>query len=222
MNHVVAAIGLVAAGVGITVSFPQVWRLWRSTHALGISYASAVLGLLATSTWLTYGFLIVDPAQMLANVPGIVGAVLIAVLVVRRGRLSPAPALVAAAAWATLVVAGDNAVGAGRVGTLATTVTLVARVPQVWTAFRAPSLAALAPATFVLTVASASLWLTYGVCTHDAPVWTSSTGAMLLSLVILARYRVVESRRVCAEDAGARAGHADRQAADHPVPAVAG
>lgn len=194
MNPIVSVIGLVAAAVGITVSVPQVWRLWRGTTAAGVSHASAVLGVMAGSTWLTYGLLIVDHAQILANIPGLAGGLAILVLVLRRGRLSPRPAIIAAATWASVIAITYSAFGATAVGFAATAVTLVARGPQVWTAFRAPSLEALSPATFTLSTIASTLWMTYGFGTADPPVWTSSLAVIAMSVAILARYHVTARR----------------------------
>ena len=191
MNPVVPAIGLLAATVGITVTAPQVLRLVRTPNADGMSHGSAVLGLLATTTWLTYGVMITDAPQILANVPGIVGAVAIYVLVVTRGGFAWRPGLAGALTWAALITAAFVLRGPQTVGMLATAVTLVARVPQVHTVFRSTSLAALSRTSMLLGAASASLWLSYGILTADMPVWTSSSAVLVLTAVILGRQAYV-------------------------------
>lgn len=229
MNPIVSAIGLVAAAVGITVSIPQVWRLWRGTTADGVSHASALLGVMAASTWLVYGTLIVDHAQMIANVPGLAGALAVLVLVLRRGGLSPVPAVAAGATWATVVTIAYSVAGPTAVGFSATCVTLVARGPQVWTVFRAPSLTALSPASFALSTLSAVLWTTYGFGSDDPPVWTSSLAVLAMSVAVLARYHVaqhqvglpvVPAQGARPEVAGPKARPATASAVGRPVPAV--
>ena len=187
MNPVISAVGMTAATIGISCSTPQVWRLWRSPDAEGVSHASAVLGVLAVSSWLSYGLSLVDWAQIVANIPGLVGALAILTLVVVRSGATFRPTVVAAAAWSVVLLAAFRIGGPEALGVSATTVTLVARGPQVWTAYRSTSLAALSPLSFALTVVSASLWVTYGLGTGEAPVFTSATAGLTMSVLILAR-----------------------------------
>lgn len=182
-----ATVGLVAAVLGVSTSVPQVWRLLRSPGAEGLSLASTVLGALSAATWLAYGVLQVDPPQILANVPGLAGATVIAVLVLRRTDARPVRVLAAAAAWALLVVAVWAVAGPVAVGTAATAVSLVARAPQVREVFVAPSLAGVSPLSFGLSVTACTLWAVYGVGTAQVPVWASSVLAGAMSFVVLVR-----------------------------------
>jgi len=203
VNPVISAVGMTAATIGITCSTPQVWRLWRSPDAEGVSHASAVLGVLASSTWLAYGLSLVDWAQITANIPGVAGALAILTLVVLRSGASFRPALAAAVAWSVVALVTFRIGGPQALGVAATAVTLSARGPQVWTAYRSTSLSALSPLSFALTVVSASLWVTYGVGTGEAPVFTSATAGLTLSLLILVRVWHLGRRRSEPSRAGA-------------------
>ena len=182
-----ATVGLVAAVLGVSTSLPQVWRLLRSPGAEGLSLASTVLGALSAATWLTYGVLQLDPPQILANVPGLAGATVIAVLVLRRTTTPPGRVLVACGAWALVVLAAWAVGGPVAVGTAATCVSLVARAPQVREVFVAPSLAGVSPASFGLSVTACTLWAVYGLGTGQVPVWASSVLAGAMSLVVVVR-----------------------------------
>lgn len=179
-----AALGLAAAVLGVSTALPQVWRLLRSRHADGLSPASVVLGVLAAGTWLVYGLLQADPPQIVANVPGLAGAVVIAVLVVRRTTARPVRVLAAVAGWAAAVAAVHAVGGPAAVGAAATAVSLVGRAPQVREVFVASSLAGISPTSFALSVTACTLWATYGFGTGQVPVWASSIIAGSMSLVI--------------------------------------
>jgi uncharacterized protein with PQ loop repeat len=109
-------VGFLAAGTGMTVAVPQVLRLLRSGHADGVSLPTTVLGCLTAGTWLTYGLLLLDATQILANVPALAGASTVAALVVRRTGTRRAPLVAGALAWAAVVVAAHLAGGANAVG----------------------------------------------------------------------------------------------------------
>nr|WP_240897098.1 SemiSWEET family transporter [Kineococcus vitellinus] len=198
----ISSIGLLAAGVGIVTGVPQIVRLLRSPDASGLSYSSAVLGMLGCATWLTYGLLLMDPAQLVANVPGIACAVLTVVLAARRLGARLSSALIATLAWTPVVVGAHVLGGAELVGVVATVVSLVRMLPQVRTVFGRESLAGLAPASFVLTQASAVLWTVYGVATAQPSVVVCSAVSVVLSGIVL-------SRR-CPPQAVLRALHAGR------------
>ena len=61
VTTLVSCLGLAAAALGILTGIPQVVRLLRTPDASGLSYSSAILGVLSSGTWLTYGFALLDP-----------------------------------------------------------------------------------------------------------------------------------------------------------------
>lgn len=183
----VSALGLVAAAIGILTGVPQIVRLLRDPDASGLSYSSAILGVLASGTWLTYGLLLLDPAQLLGNVPGLACSVTTAVLASHRLRLPLRHAVVAVLAWAPVVVGAFTLGGAVAVGGAATAVSLVKMLPQVRTVLRREPVHGLAPATFVLTQLSAVLWTVYGGATGQASVVVCSAVSAVLAGVVLSR-----------------------------------
>ncbi|WP_337061874.1 SemiSWEET family transporter [Kineococcus sp. G2] len=187
LDALVSSLGLLAAAVGIVTGVPQLVRLLRSPDASGLSFSSSVLGVLGAGTWLTYGLLLLDAAQIVANVPGLTCAAATAVLAARRLGVPLSRGLAAVAAWTPLVVAAHLAGGATLVGALATAVSLVRMVPQVRTAFGSGSLAGLAPGTYVLTQVSGALWTVYGAATGQPSVVVCSLVSALLAGVVLSR-----------------------------------
>lgn len=187
VTTLVSCLGLAAAALGILTGIPQVVRLLRTPDASGLSYSSAILGVLSSGTWLTYGFALLDPAQLVANVPGLGCAVVTVVLAARRLGLALTPAVVATALWAPLVAVSLLLGGAVLVGTLATAVSLVKMLPQVRTVLRREPLHGLAPTTFFLTQVSAVLWTVYGATTGQTSVVVCSAVSAVLAGVVLSR-----------------------------------
>ncbi|MEZ0492223.1 SemiSWEET family transporter [Kineococcus sp. TBRC 1896] len=183
----VPVLGLLAAGLGVFTGVPQVLRLLRTPDATGLSYSSAVLGVLSSGTWLSYGLALLDPAQLLANVPGLACAVLTVVLAGRRLAVPLRHAAIAVTAWVPLVATAFALGGVLVVGALATAVSLVRMVPQIVTVLRRAPLRGLAPSTFVLTQASAALWTGYGLATAQGSVVVCSAVSFTLAGVVLSR-----------------------------------
>ena len=198
----IPSLGILAAGLGILTGLPQVVRLLRTPDASGLSYSSTVLGVLSSGTWLTYGLLLLDPAQLVGNVPGVACAVVTVVLAAHRLHLRLRTAVLAVLGWVPVVLAAHLLGGASAVGAVATVVTLVKMLPQVRTVLRREPLHGLAPATFALTQVSAVLWTVYGLATLQGSVVVCSVVSAVLAGVVL-------SRR-CPPRAVVRALHAGR------------
>src|SRR3954452_13779123 len=89
----IAVLACLAAALSISVVWPQVWRSCRHGRTLGLSPTTAWLGVALNLSWLTFGVLIGDPAQIVTN--AVVGtgntAVLVALLLgqphLRDGRM---------------------------------------------------------------------------------------------------------------------------------------
>ncbi|WP_432543257.1 SemiSWEET family transporter [Kineococcus sp. SYSU DK002] len=187
VSSLLPLLGLLAAGLGVLTGVPQVLRLLKDPDATGLSYSSAVLGVLSAGTWLSYGVALRDPAQLVANVPGLACAVVTVVLAARRLGLRLSTAAVAVAAWTPVVVAAFAVGGAAAAGALGTAVSLVKMLPQIRTVVRREPLHGLAPATFVLTQVSAALWTVYGLALGQVSVVVCSAVTVVLAGVVLSR-----------------------------------
>ncbi|WP_459642810.1 PQ-loop domain-containing transporter [Kineococcus sp. NUM-3379] len=197
----VHTVGLTAATLGVLTSVPQVARLLRDPRAEGLSPASSLLGVLAAGSWLTYGVLLLDPAQLVGNVPGLLGAVLTAALVYRRTGLRQAHGQVLTAAWALALAGVWFLAGVQGVGIAATVVSLVKMAPQIGVVLRGGSLAALSPGTYLLATVAAVLWTVYGLALGQGSVIACSAISAVLSAFVLSR-RCPPRRVVLALHAG--------------------
>lgn len=180
-------VGLLAAGIGMIISVPQVIRLARSQNADGVSLSSAVLGMLVSATWLSYGVALLDPTQLLANTPGLAGAAAVAVLVIRRTGAAPTPIVAATAGWAAVAGAAYLLGGPMALGMAATALATVRQTPQVIRVFAAGPITALSPASYLLGLVSATLWTTYGIGIGQPPVYICALSGVVVSALVLIR-----------------------------------
>ncbi|GIJ48928.1 hypothetical protein Val02_58140 [Virgisporangium aliadipatigenens] len=180
-------IGLVAASIGTAVSVPQIVRLIRSSHADGVSYPTALLGVLMAGTWLAYGLASRDPAQIVANVPGLIGMVVVAVLVARRTSASRLWSALTVAGWIGIAGAAYALGGPLALGFSATVISIVRQAPQLIMVLQPGPLDGLAPTSYLLAIGSAVLWSVYGLGTAQPPVYGTALTTVAISLVVLMR-----------------------------------
>lgn len=182
-----SVIGLVAAAFGTVVSLPQIVRLSRSSHADGVSYPAVLLGVLMAGTWLAYGIVLRDPAQIVANIPGLAGTLTVAVLVARRTDIPRGRTALTVAGWITLAAVAYVLGGPLALGFAATVVSIVRQAPQLIKVLQPGSLNGLAPTSYLLGITSAVLWTVYGLGTAQPPVWGTALATAVISLVVLVR-----------------------------------
>lgn len=188
MSVWVSVLGLFAAGVGTGCAIPQVVRLARSAHAHGLSFPSTVLSAVSSMTWLLYGLLLSDTAQVVANVLGLGMAVAtVALIVRRRSEVRLRWVFAAVAGWAALLAVTASVGGPSALGVAATGVSLVTRWPQVVQVLRGGPLAALSPASLALSLVASGSWGVYGALVGQVPVWLCSVLSLVLTAVILTR-----------------------------------
>ncbi|MFA6094643.1 MAG: SemiSWEET family transporter [Candidatus Paceibacterota bacterium] len=73
-------IKIIATVMGITMSlgyYPQLWKIIRSKNSENISIVSYIIFSIGTTTWLMYGFSIMDSVIIASFSLGVTGAVLI-------------------------------------------------------------------------------------------------------------------------------------------------
>src|SRR5438132_9685022 len=155
------ALSLVASAIFLIRLLPQPARLWRTGVTTGVSPVAAANAVTSASAWLVYGLvhglLVVWVVSIVALVPGVWTVTLL-----RRefGRIEVLAAGAVVGAFA--LSAGFGVFGAAlALGVLATA------GPQVWRAMRHSNLQGIAPATWFVAVADASLWGGYGLVISD-------------------------------------------------------
>ena len=194
----VLAIGLTAGALGLGRSLPQISRLYRTRNAAGVSSFSLGLGIAQCMLWLGYGLTAGDVPQVVTNFGALtlVGMQAALILVIRRGRRRAAGLI--AVSVGTIVLTALLAQGAPSfVGVLAATVGIAALMPQLLVAARGDDLSGLSLATWLMTIAAASLWLLYALLSDQSAVLATSMVAVVAATVIA--WRVSEQRRLVDE-----------------------
>jgi uncharacterized protein with PQ loop repeat len=207
----IAALGFLAAALSIAVTWPQVWRSCRHGRTLGLSPTASWLGVALNVSWLTFGLLIADPAQILTNAVVGVGnaAVLVALLVAqphlrsRRMLMRSAPAAAGLAAFAALgglavaLLDADPAAVAAVLSPVITLVGAAAALPQPVSLLRNRSqdLSGLSRTRWWLGAGACASWLSYGWLIGQPAMWLSAGFGLCCALVMCAMLRPQPSAR---------------------------
>ena len=204
----IAALGFLAAALSIALIWPQVWLSCRQGRTLGLSPTTSWLGVALNLSWLTFGLLIGDPAQIVTN--SVVGtgntAVLAALLVsqphlrdkrmvLRTAAGAGVLATLAVASLASVTVLGaERAAVAAAFGSVISLVGALAALPQLLSILfdRTQDLSGMSPARWYLGAGAAASWTTYGWLNHQPNVWLGAGFGLVCAVVTCA---VLRSRR---------------------------
>jgi uncharacterized protein with PQ loop repeat len=191
--------GLLAGCIGISTSWPQVWRLWVGRRHAGLSLTANVLGVLYTIGWLLYGIASHSAVQIATTMVGLVGGVLILAGHVRLSRPRPT-------AWVPLLLAGLTGLGLaasmGRttIGLVASASTITGVLPQVVLLARARRAGVInaqgvSRLRWLLAATCNGSWVVYGLIVGDVVIFGNSAiiAALALSVVALATPHVARS-----------------------------
>lgn len=201
--------GWTAGALGVSVGWPQAWRLWIGRRHAGLSLSSNVLTVLFSTAWMLYG---VAASRLVLVVTGALGltvatAVLLGHLRLGRPRLRtwlPWWAL-GTAAIGVLFMAGPRPLGVA-----ASALTISGVLPQVVSLLRDRrrgifAVSGVSVARWVLSSGCNILWICYGILMRDYIVVVNSTVIGLLGFAIIgltvsaARQElVIEHARECA------------------------
>jgi len=205
----IAALGFLAASLSIVV-WPQVWLSCRHGRTLGLSPTSSWLAVALNLCWLTFGLLIADPAQTVAN--AVVGAgntaVLAALLVTqphlrsRRELLRTATgaaglaALGAGSIAAVVLLGAHPAAVAATLGSVTSLVGAAAALPQLSSILfdRARDLSGMSPTRWYLGAGSCASWVGYGWLLGQPTVCLSAgfgLGCAIVTCAVLRARRTV-------------------------------
>lgn len=221
-----SASGWTAVTVGLVAAWPQVLRLARSGRPDGVSWSSSVLGVGTVLLWLAYGLAAGDPVQVVNNLLSMAAALATCALLVRHAGVPVLPAVTALVVLALLTALAWWLGGAAAVAVAASALSVVKMWPQVLLVCRAPSarldgvrtapaaLVGLSPASTLLGVLAALLWLAYGSLSGDLAVQVTSSVASALAGVVLWRRLppVATVRSLAAGRLGPRVATATRTA----------
>lgn len=180
-------LGWVASAVFLTRLLPQPVRLIRTGVPDGVSPLASLNASIADAGWLLYGLHAGLPPVWVVSGLAFVPSVWTTILLARRiGRAD----IAVAAAWAATIVA---AYALGRPGTVLALSVLVSLGPQLIVAIRRDELRGLAPATWIIALADAALWGTYGAMVGDGALVAYAVVLSSIAVVILGR--IVWTRR---------------------------
>ena len=189
-------LSIVASAVFLVRLLPQPARLWRTGVSAGVSPVAAANAVTSASAWLAYGLahdlLVVWTVSIVALVPGVWTVVLL------RRQFGRAEVLASGA----LVGLFALSAAVGLFGAALSVGVLATAGPQVWRAVRQSDLRGIAPATWFVALADASLWGAYGIVIGDHAL--EGYGAVLLTsaAIVLGRIAWTRARTPSSPSAG--------------------
>jgi uncharacterized protein with PQ loop repeat len=204
----IAALGFLAAALSISNIWPQVWRSCRLGRTQGLSPTSSWLAVALNLSWLTFGLLIGDPAQVATHaVVGAGNTAVLAALLLSQPQLRTRPVLLRTAAGAAALAAlaagsagsvaflgAEPAAVSATLGSVATLVGVGASLPQLLGILfdRTRDLSGMSPARWYLGAASCTCWTGYGLLLAQPTMELSSGFGLACALVTC---HVLRSRR---------------------------
>lgn len=170
--------GWSAGAVGISIGWPQAWRLWVGRKHAGLSLTSNVLALLYSTAWLLYG---VASQRTVQVVTCLIGMSVATAVLVGHLRLSKPRTRSWLPLWVvgTAVVFALFAAGRGPLGLAASAATISGIFPQLVSLVRDRSrglydVGGISVARWVLASACNVLWASYGVLVGDLLIVANS------------------------------------------------
>ncbi|MFG1988443.1 SemiSWEET transporter [Actinoplanes sp. NPDC048988] len=205
------ALGLVAATLSVSLSWPQVYKSCVQRRTSGLSATACALGVAMPIGWITYGLLSGEGIQVMTNTAtGLAGLAILVALLVTQPSPRPRRALlvagaVAVAALLSAVAAALPAVtghmAASVLGPLLAGVSFLSAIPQPLALLRnrQADISGLSPLRWRLGAGASASWLLYGVLTAQPAVAASAlVGLVSATIVVTCLHRRRERRPVTA------------------------
>lgn len=193
------SIGFIAGAVGLASFLPQILRIRKLGHSIGVSLPTWLIMYASTCSWLGYGIATRSPAQWVTNTvaAGLTITVLLAILANRSDRYLIL--VVIPVVFITFAVAVP-------VGILSTVLLAFSamQLPQVvksWNTWKNSTPSAVSIHMLLLAALDTGLWLAYGVLGRRGIVELSTGVQLFLMTLVLglelasARDRVVVADR---------------------------
>ena len=158
--------GLAAVVSSLLFVWPQVVRLVRTRDPQGISPIGALWAMGGFTLWTAYGLDRHLYPIVVANGQALVGFAIVLGLRLRWGDPTGAFRTFAAPAAGMVLLVGATA-SSTVVGIAAISIGATSFLPQAFVAWRAPDVAGVSAATYILLTVSASLWIVYGLLRRD-------------------------------------------------------
>ncbi len=209
------ALGLVAAALSLSLSWPQVYKSCVQRRTNGLPATACALGVAMPLGWITYGLLSGERIQVLTNAgTGLAGLAILIALLVTQPQLRTRRALrvsagsagaVVGAALITLAAAALPGVSghaaASVLGLLLAGVSFLSAIPQPLALLRDRNLdiSGLSPLRWRMAAGACASWLTYGVLTGQPAVYASATIGLISASIVCTVLHVRRERPVVTE-----------------------
>ena len=177
-------LGWVGSAFFLARLVPQPVRLWRVGVSHGVSSQAALNAVASDVGWLAYGLAAGLPPVWVCAACAVPLDVWTTWLL--RGKVG-GRTLAFGGAWVAAMAAGWLVGGALGLGAILGASVVVNHLPAVWAAVRGDRLGGIAPATWMLALADAGLWGSYGLLVRDPALIAYGTILLLASVVVLAR-----------------------------------
>jgi uncharacterized protein with PQ loop repeat len=181
--------GFAAGCIGVSMSWPQAWRLWVGRRHAGLSLTANTVGVLYTVGWLLYGVASHSAVQIISCVLGLLGgvAILVGHLVLSRPPVKR---------WLPLLVTGLVVLGLvaslGRttMGLVASVATITGVLPQVGHLVRDrraghADARGVSRLRWLLSAGCNGLWVVYGVIVGDVVIIGNSSIIATLAILVV-------------------------------------
>ncbi|GAA0455188.1 hypothetical protein Ade02nite_03800 [Paractinoplanes deccanensis] len=209
------ALGLVAAVLSVSLSWPQVYKSCVQRRTNGLSATACALGVAMPFGWITYGLLSGERIQVMTNTAtGLAGLAILVALMVTQPSLRSGRALlvaggsagaVAAAALLSLAAAALPGVTGGMaasvLGLTLASVSFVSAIPQPLALLRNRhmDISGLSPLRWRLAAGACGSWFTYGLLTGQPAVWSSALVGLVSAGIVVTVLHVRRERPVLTE-----------------------
>ena len=209
------ALGLVAAALSVSLSWPQVYKSCVQRRTSGLSATACALGVAMPIGWITYGLLSGERIQVMTNVAtGLAGLSILVALLITQPALRTRRALrVSAGSAGAVVTAALVSLGAAALpgvsghaaasvlGMLLAGVSFVSAIPQPLALLRNRNqdISGLSPLRWRLASGACASWLTYGLLTGQPAVWSSALVGLTSALIVVTVLHVRRERPVVTE-----------------------
>ena len=180
MEWVVIA-GSLATIASLCSCFPQLIRLLRTGSIEGLSLTTVALGFATCSSWLTYGILKLDPAQITVNSVAAATGFILYMRTMDVAGYRRTTSATRGLLWVGVLLAFALAGSASVVGMMALVLSIASRLPQTLVSWRAPGGYGVSWLSNALTALGAGCWILYGTLQGDMFVVLSASWACGLS-----------------------------------------
>jgi uncharacterized protein with PQ loop repeat len=167
---------------------PQIRKLSATGDTTGLSWPWAALTTVNNAAWIAYFTLARYWTALIPSSSATLLAGALAVMLARRGRAGPRPAILIAT-WAAMLTTAYGLAGRTGLGPLLTVAFLVQVTPSIWTAYRTALPTGISAGTWLLILGELSCWLAFGWQNHDPRLITLGASGITASTLMLARIR---------------------------------